>query len=112
MVAAVVERRCTFATYDGADLCAASRLRRLFNPLEGDAVPLWLLDPHIPVRLYIQRVERTHLDVLVLLYDTSRDLQRRRRLDGRRRRSSRIGGACSCCWSYWRGEIYSGYLKR
>lgn len=83
MVVAVVEM-CTFATYDGADLCPASRLRRLFNPLEGDAVPLWLLNPHIPVRLYIQRVERTHLDVLVLVYDASRDLQRRRRLDGRR----------------------------
>lgn len=102
----------TFATDDGADLCPASGLRCLFDPLEGDAVPFCLLYPHIPVRLYVQRVERTHLDVRVLLYDAPRNLQRRRRLDGRRRRSSRIAGTSSYCGSYWWGELDSGHLKR
>ena len=64
----------TFTTDDGADLCATSGLRRLLDPLERDAVPFWLLDPHIPVRFYIQGVERAHLNVLVLLHHASRNL--------------------------------------
>lgn len=76
----------TFTTDDSADFCPASRLRRLFDPLEGYAVPLWLLDPDIAVRLHVERMERAHLDVLVLLRDASRDLKRCRRFDGRRRR--------------------------
>ena len=80
----------TFATDDGADFCPTSGLRRLLDPLEGYAVPLWLLDPDIAVRLHVERVKRAHLDVLVLFHDAPRNLQRRRRLDGcgRRRRIS------------------------
>jgi hypothetical protein len=76
----------TFATDDGADFCPSSGLRRLFDPLEGYTVPLWLLDPDIAVRLDVKRVKRAHLDMLVLLHDASRNLQRCRRFDGRRRR--------------------------
>ena len=76
----------TFATDDGADFCPSSGLRRLFDPLEGYTVPLWLLDPDIAVRLNVKRVKRAHLDMLVLLRDASRNLQRCRRFDGRRRR--------------------------
>ncbi len=76
----------TFPTDDGADFCPSSGLRRLFDPLEGYTVPLWLLDPDIAVRLNVKRVKRAHLDMLVLLHDASRNLQRCRRFDGRRRR--------------------------
>ena len=75
----------TFATDDGADFCPSSGLRRLFDPLEGYTVPL-LLDPDIAVRFNVKRVKRAHLDMLVLLHDASRNLQRGRRFDGRRRR--------------------------
>lgn len=76
----------TFATDDGADFCSSSGLRRLLDPLEGYTVPLLLLDPDIAVRLNVKCVKRAHLDMLVLLRDASRNLQRRRRFDGRRRR--------------------------
>src|SRR5712672_2694550 len=58
----------TFATDERADFGPASGLRRLFDPLEGYAVPFWLLDTDIAVGLYVQRVERAHLDVLVLFH--------------------------------------------
>ena len=98
----------TFATDDGADFCPSSGLRRLLDPLEGYTVPLWLLDPDIAVRLDVKRVKRAHLDMLVLLHDASRNLQRCRRFDGCRRR--RISS--SCCRSDWWGELDSGHLKR
>jgi hypothetical protein len=98
----------TFATDDCADFCPSSGLRRLFDPLEGYTVPLWLLDPDIAVRLNVQRVKRAHLDMLVLLHDASRNLQRCRRFDGRRRR--RISS--SCCWSDRWGELDSVHLER
>lgn len=75
----------TFATDDGPDLRPVSGLGRLFDTLEGYTVPLWLLDPDIAVRLDVERVERAHLDMFVLLHDASRNLERCRRLDGRRR---------------------------
>jgi hypothetical protein len=34
-----------------------------------------LLDPEIAVLLHVERMERAHLDVLVLLHHASRDLQ-------------------------------------
>jgi hypothetical protein len=98
----------TFATDDGADFCPSSWLRRLFDPLEGYTVPLWLLDPDIAVRLNVKRVKRAHLDMLVLLNDASRNLQRCRRFDGRRRR----GISSSCCWSDWWSELDSVHLER
>ena len=76
----------TFATNDGTNFCSSSRLRRLLDSLEGYTVPLQLLDPDIAVRLDVKRVKRAHLDMLVLLRDASRNLQRRRRFNGRRRR--------------------------
>jgi len=56
------------------------------------AIPLWLLDPDIPIHLHVERMERAHLEVFVLIHYTSRDLQGRRRFDGRRRRR-RISGS-------------------
>lgn len=102
----------TFATDDGTDFCPSSGLRRLFDPLEGYTVPLRLLNPDVTVRLNVERVKRAHLDMLVLLHDASRNLQRCRRFDGRRRRRRISGSSCCRRWSDRRCELDSGYLKR
>jgi hypothetical protein len=78
----------TFTTDDGANLRPTSRLRRLLDPFKRYAVPLCLLYPNVAISFYVQRVERAHLDMVVLLHNTSRDLQRR--CGFYRRRSGRI----------------------
>jgi hypothetical protein len=64
----------TFATDDGANLRPASGLRRFFDPFARYAVPLYFLNPDVAIRFYVQRVECAHLDMVVLLHNTSCDL--------------------------------------
>jgi hypothetical protein len=84
----------TFATDDGTNLRPTSRLRGLLDPFKRYAVPLCFLYPNVAISLYVQGVERAHLDVIVLLHNTSHDLQGRCRFY--RRSSGRIASCGGC----------------
>lgn len=64
--------KLTLSTYDRSHLSSSTRHNRLFHPLQRNTIPILLDDLYVPVCFQFERMERSHLDVLVFCRDSAR----------------------------------------